>query len=294
MQALRRILLGATIAGALAVLGITLWLGLTGRGEEGLGRIRFAIHDAQRLYAELGWPLPGTPDLGRLNERLAEKGLERGNPVFLRIFKREQELELWMKNGDRFVLFASYPICRYSGELGPKLREGDYQAPEGFYTVEQSQLNPNSAYRRSFNLGFPNLFDAANGRTGSFVMVHGACLSAGCYAMTDPVIDEIWELVTAALDGGQKRFSVHIFPFRMTEPNFAILGTDRWDQFWRDLKKGYDLFEASHTPPQVNVCAKRYNARSAAPGSLGDGELVERCGQEAADNKNQGATSVSL
>ena len=268
---------GATIAGVLAVL----WLGLTGRSEEGLGRIRLAIHDAQRLlYAELGWPLPGTPDLGRLNERLAEKGLQRGNPVFLRIFKREQELELWMKNGDRFVLFASYPVCRYSGELGPKLREGDYQAPEGFYTVEHSQLNPHSAYRRSFNLGFPNLYDAANGRTGSFVMVHGACLSAGCYAMTDPVIDEIWELVAAALDGGQRRFSVQVFPFRMTEPNFAILGTNG---FWRDLKKGYDLFEASHTPPQIAVCNKRYVARSGTPGSLGDGELVERCEQAEAE-----------
>jgi murein L,D-transpeptidase YafK len=285
MQALflfRRLVLGTVIAGALAVLGITLWLGLTGRGEEGFGRIRLAIHDAQRLlYAELGWPLPGTPDLARVDLRLAARGLARGNPVFLRIFKREQELELWMKKGGSFVLFASYPVCRYSGELGPKLREGDYQAPEGFYTVERSQLNPHSAYRRSFNLGFPNLYDSANGRTGSFVMVHGACMSAGCYAMTDPVIDEIWELVTAALDGGQKRFSVHVFPFRMTELQFAIHSTGPWDGFWQDLKRGYDLFESSHTPPQIGVCAKRYVARKGAPGSLGDGELAVRCEQEA-------------
>ncbi len=169
-----------------------LWLGMTGRGEEGAVRIRLAIHDAQRLlHAQLGWPLPGTPDLAQLNERLAGKGLARGNPVFIRIFKREQELELWMKKGGSFVLFASYPICRYSGELGPKRQEGDFQAPEGFYSVARAQLNPRSSYRRSFNLGFPNLYDAANGRTGSFVMVHGACMSAGCYAMTDPVIDEI-------------------------------------------------------------------------------------------------------
>jgi murein L,D-transpeptidase YafK len=280
---IRWVLLGTAIAGALAVLGITLWLGFTGRGEEGFGRIGLAIHDAQRLlYAELGWPLPGTPDLGRLNERLAEKSLARGTPVFIRIFKREQELELWMKKGDSFVLFTSYPICRYSGELGPKLHEGDYQAPEGFYTVGRSQLNPHSAYRRSFNLGFPNVYDAANGRTGSFVMVHGACMSAGCYAMTDRVIDEIWELVTAALDAGQKRFSVHVFPFRMTESQFAIDGGGQWDGFWHDLKRGYDLFEASRTPPQIGVCAKRYIARSGVPGSLGDSELVERCEPEGA------------
>ena len=162
-----RLLLRVALAGALAFVAAMLLLGMTGRGEEGAGRLRLAIHDAQRLlYAQLGWPLPGTPDLARLNERLAGKGLARGNPVFIRIFKREQELELWMKKGGSFVLFASYPICRYSGELGPKRQEGDFQAPEGFYSVARAQLNPRSSYRRSFNLGFPNLYDAANGRTG--------------------------------------------------------------------------------------------------------------------------------
>ncbi len=266
------------IVALVIAVGFLLWLGAVGRGVGVADRVWLALHDAQRLlYAELGWPLPGTPDLGRLSERLAEKGLKRGMPVFIRIFKREQELELWMKKGDGFVLFASYPVCRYSGDLGPKLHEGDYQAPEGFYTVGRGQLNPNSAYRRSFNLGFPNLYDSANGRTGSFVMVHGACMSAGCYAMTDPVIDEIWELITAALDGGQKRFSVHVFPFQMTAPLLAAYGAGQWDGFWRDLKRGYDLFEASHTPPQIGVCAKRYVARGGAQGSSGDGELAERC-----------------
>jgi murein L,D-transpeptidase YafK len=266
-------------AGALTLIaGAVFLFGLTGRGDEDAGRIRLALRDAQRfLYAQLGWPLPGTPDLGRLNERLAEKGLTRGAPVFIRIFKREQELELWMKKGGGFVLFATYPVCRYSGELGPKRQEGDYQAPEGFYTVGREQLNPNSAYRRAFNLGFPNLYDKANGRTGSFVMVHGACMSAGCYAMTDPVIDEIWELVTAALNRGQKRFGVHIFPFRMTETHLAILGGGHWDGFWRDLKPAYDLFEASRTPPGIGVCAKRYAIGKGEQGSLGDGELAERC-----------------
>jgi murein L,D-transpeptidase YafK len=271
---MRTVMAGVLVLTVIAVL----LLALTGRSEEGAGRLRLAVRDAQRLlYAELGWPLPGTPDLARLNERLGEKGLTRGSSVFIRIFKREQELELWMKKGDGFVLFASYPICRYSGGLGPKLREGDYQAPEGFYTVGRGQLNPNSSNHLAFNLGFPNRYDTANGRTGSFLMVHGKCISIGCYAMTDPVIDEIWDLVTAALEGGQKRFSVHIFPFRMTEAQFAMTPLSEWFPFWRDLKNAYDLFEASHIPPKMSVCAKRYAAEMGTRGSLGGEELTEHC-----------------
>ncbi len=278
LVAILRGVLRVALAGVMGLAVIALlWLGLTGRDGEGATRIRLALRDAQRLLYAHGWPLPGTPDLSRLNERLAEKGLARGSPVFIRIFKREQELELWMKKGGGFVLFATYPVCRYSGELGPKRQEGDFQAPEGFYTVGPAQLNPNSAYRRSFNLGFPNLYDKANGRTGSFLMVHGACMSVGCYAMTDPVIDEIWELITAALEGSQKRFGMHIFPFRMTEAQFALLGDGPWNGFWRDLKPAYDLFEDSRTPPKIGLCAKRYAVERGDRGSLGDGELAERC-----------------
>jgi murein L,D-transpeptidase YafK len=268
----------AFLAGLAATALLLLWLGLTGPSEEGFTRLRLALHDAQRLlYAEFGWPLPGTPDLARLDKRLAEKGLARGAPVFIRIFKRERELELWMKNRRGFQLFASYPICRYAGGLGPKQREGDFQAPEGFYSVGRAQLNPTSVNHRAFNLGYPNLYDSANGRGGSFLMVHGKCISSGCYAMTDPVIEEIYDLAAAALDAGQKRFAVHIFPFRMTETNVRIMGGGRWSGFWRDLKPGYELFEASRTPPRIGLCAKRYAAEAGAPGSIGGDELVERC-----------------
>jgi murein L,D-transpeptidase YafK len=265
---------------AAAAVALLLWLGLTGRSEEGFGRIRLAAHDAQRLlYAQLGWPLPGTPDLAHRKERLAENGLTRGAPVFFRIFKREQELELWMKKGEAFSLFATYPICRFSGELGPKEREGDFQAPKGFYSVGRAQLNPNSVNHRAFNLGYPNLHDAALGRTGTFLMIHGKCISSGCYAMTDPVIEEIWDLAVAALDGGQRRIGVHIFPFRMTRQNLAIFGGGRWGGFWRDLKPGYDLFEASRTPPRIGVCAGRYVAETGARGAHGGDDLDERCPQ---------------
>ncbi len=198
------------------------------------------------------------PDYARLDERLAEKGLALGAPVFLRIFKAESELELWLRKGDRFVLFATYPICAWSGLLGPKLKQGDRQAPEGFYFVTPGRLNPNSRFHLSFDLGYPNAYDRAHGRTGKYLMVHGACVSAGCYAMTDPGIEEIWKFVTTAFRKGQKRIAVHAFPFRLTARNLARHGASPWAAFWQDLKVGYDLFEATRLPPRVYVCRKRY------------------------------------
>jgi murein L,D-transpeptidase YafK len=223
----------------------------------------------RRALARAGTPLPGTPDLAAFDRRLAEHGVALGAPVFIRIFKLEFELELWLQRGDRFELFAVYPICRWSGGLGPKLHEGDRQAPEGFYTVDAGALNPNSRWHRSFNLGFPNALDRTYGRTGSYLMVHGGCGSVGCYAMTDPVIDEIWRLVTAALKGGQPRFQVHIFPFRMTAEQLKERDRPAQALFWRDLKAGYDAFEATRLPPKVSVCRGRYVVSADAPGAAG-------------------------
>lgn len=227
--------------------------------------------------AALRLPLPGTPDLANLPARLAEQGVALGAPVFIRIFKREFELELWLKKEGRFQRFAVYPICRWSGRLGPKLMEGDSQAPEGFYTVDAKALNPASRWHRSFNLGYPNVFDRAHARTGSFVMVHGGCASVGCFAMTDAVVDEIWRLVTAALNGGQKRFQVQVYPFRMTEENLASRQSRPWAAFWGDLKRGYDAFEATRLPPRIGVCAGRYTVAPAAGGSDGSHEIDNSC-----------------
>lgn len=228
-------------------------------------------------FVKLGLTLPGTPDLADLDGRLASHGLAAGNPIFMRIFKREWELELWMKRDGRFHRFATYPICKWSGSLGPKIKQGDRQAPEGFYTVDAKQLNPKSAWHRSFNLGFPNTFDKALGRTGSFLMVHGGCGSIGCYAMTNPVIDEIWRLVTAALDGGQQRFQVQVLPFRMTERNLELYGGTRNSAFWTSLKPGYDLFEASQVPPKVSVCGKRYAFTAGSEGYDGGAPIDAAC-----------------
>ncbi|AHB47242.1 hypothetical protein W911_00650 [Hyphomicrobium nitrativorans NL23] len=228
-------------------------------------------------FAAFGMALPGTPDLADLHGRLAAHGLALGNPIFMRIFKREFELELWMMRDGRFHRFATYPICKWSGELGPKLREGDRQAPEGFYTVDQTALNPNSAWHRSFNLGYPNTFDQSHGRTGSFLMVHGGCGSIGCYAMTDPVIDEIWRIVTAALRGGQPRFQVQVFPFRMTERNLARHEASPLAPFWANLKAGSDLFEAGHIPPRVSVCDRKYAFEAGQEGYDGSGLVSAGC-----------------
>ena len=239
-------------------------------------RIRLVIDErtvvrikAQRLVQfGLGLPLPGTPDVDRLEARLSEQGFSLGAPVFIRIFKAESELEVWLRRNGRFERFSSYPVCRWSGRLGPKLVQGDRQSPEGFYSVGPEQLNPNSRWHRSFNIGFPNALDRSYRRTGTFLMVHGGCSSVGCYAMTDPVIDEIWRLVTAAFRQGQSRFQVHAFPFRMTAANMARRKNSPWMPFWQDLKHGYDLFEADGAPARVMACHGHYAFESGEAGVL--------------------------
>lgn len=189
---------------------------------------------------------------------LQSVGLAYGNPVFIRIFKEERELEVWVDKGSVFSLFRTYPVAAMSGKLGPKLREGDRQAPEGFYFVLPSRMNPNSRFHLSFNLGYPNNYDRALGRTGSALMVHGKEVSIGCFAMTDPKIEEIYALTDAALRNGQKFFRVHIFPFRMTEARMKAARSGNWYSFWKNLKDGYDFFEKTGNPPNVLVRKRKY------------------------------------
>ena len=191
-------------------------------------------------------------------EELAGRDLKPGMPVFIRIFKQTSELELWMKGRDGWELFRTIPVCRWSGRLGPKLKQGDKQAPEGFYTVTRAQLNPNSRHHLSFNLGFPNRFDRSLGRTGSFLMVHGGCTSAGCYAIRDHEVEVVYRLVEAALRAGQRHVDVHAFPFRLTEAALARHKTNRWHRFWTMLKPGYDAFERERRVPSVKVADKSY------------------------------------
>ena len=195
------------------------------------------------------------------DRRLAEKGMTAGSPIMIRIFKRESALELWMQRDGRFELFATYAICFWSGRLGPKLREGDKQAPEGLYSVGLEQLNEKGRHPRSFDIGFPNTFDRAFARTGSYIFVHGGCTSVGCFAMTNPVMDEIYALSERALREGQDRIEVHTFPFRMTDANLAAHAESPWRTFWLNLKEAYDAFERTRLPPRVSVCNRRYIVR---------------------------------
>lgn len=194
-----------------------------------------------------------------LSVTLKKLGLKLGDPVFIRIFKQEKTLELWLRHGqNKFNLFRSYPICRYSGELGPKTRQGDGQAPEGFYEVGLDQLNPASEFHLSFNLGYPNRYERAQGWTGDYLMVHGSCVSIGCYAMGDAGIDEIYTLVEAALRNGQKRVSVHAFPFRFEGRHAGLLANSKHRDFWLQLEAGYSIFEQTRLPPRIYVRNRRY------------------------------------
>jgi len=200
-----------------------------------------------------------------------KKGLKEKSPVFLRIFKKESALEIWKQRDDgRYALLKTYPICAWSGGVGPKLKQGDKQAPEGFYFVPPYQMNPNSNYHLAFNIGYPNKLDKSYNRTGNFLMVHGDCRSAGCYAMTDALIEEIYAIIREAFSGGQKKFQVQALPFRMTDANMRRYGQDRrWAAFWRDLKKGYDAFEMTRIPPKIDVCERRYLVNAAFEGKVG-------------------------
>lgn len=194
----------------------------------------------------------------RLVSELQSQNLELGNPVFVRIFKESKELEVWVQQDREFVLFRTYKVCAASGRLGPKIRTGDYQSPEGFYFVTPNRLNPWSSFHLSFNLGYPNAYDRIHGRTGSALMVHGNCVSIGCYAMTDPSIEEIYTLADAAFRGGQPFFRVHVFPFRMSAERMLQAANSRWIDFWNNLQSGYDFFERENNPPNVNVSAGNY------------------------------------
>ncbi|MDH4983529.1 murein L,D-transpeptidase family protein [Hyphomicrobium sp. D-2] len=261
----------AVLATVIAGVGYLFWPQIYPLIEDELIYARKAKHWA--TYSS-GAALPGTPDPANLKQRLADRGMELGAPIFIRIFKRDFELEVWMNRNGRYELFETYPVCMWSGGLGPKKREGDKQAPEGFYTVEPTSLNPNSKYHLSFNLGYPNAFDRSHGRTGSFLMVHGDCRSIGCYAMTNRVIDEIWSLLTSAFSAGQKHVQVQAFPFRMTETNMSLHASNPNNGFWRQLKVGHDAFLRDGVPPIVSVCDGRY-AIKPGNGDAGDGAPIE-------------------
>ena len=235
--------------------------------------ISFALAGVLALagcYGEEGYQIPSramkelSPDMLAL---LDQKSMPKDSPILVRVFKEESELEVWKQDTTgRYALLKVYPICRWSGELGPKKVQGDRQAPEGFYSITPGLMNPNSNYYLAINTGFPNAYDKANNYTGAFLMIHGDCSSMGCYAMTDEQIGEIYSLARESFLGGQKEFQIQAYPFRLTAANLARHRTNPNMPFWKMLKEGNDHFEVSHLEPKVDVCERRYVFDAQSPG----------------------------
>ncbi len=220
-----------------------------------LGGLLAACQDSRTAYNGRAYrPIPS-----EVVALMHEKGSTAHQPVLIRAFKKEAELEIWKMNKEgQYVHLKTYPMCRWSGQLGPKTKEGDRQVPEGFYSITPGQMNPNSAYYLSFNVGYPNAYDRAHGYTGSAIMVHGGCSSAGCFSMTDEQIAEIYAITREAFGGGQRAIQMQSFPFRMTAENLAKHRFDPNMKFWKTLKEGSDQFEVSQRETRVSICERRY------------------------------------
>ncbi len=190
---------------------------------------------------------------------MAAKGMSQSDPILVRAYKKEAEMEVWKRTSSgQYALLKTFPICRWSGQLGPKTKQGDRQAPEGFYTITPGQMNPNSSYYLSFDVGYPNAIDRAKGGTGNYIMVHGTCSSSGCFAMTDASMAELYAIARDSFAGGQRAFQFQSYPFRMTAQNMARFRNDPNMPFWKNLKEGSDHFEALKEEPRVAACGTRY------------------------------------
>src|ERR1700759_829418 len=244
--------------GALALINRTLVRALITSAALAAGGVFLSGCDTDEISlatnAKANQPVPP-----KLIQAMTEKDMDLQSPILIRLFKMEAEVEVWKQNpSGQFALLKTYPICRWSGDLGPKVKEGDRQAPEGFYPITPGLMNPTSAYYLSFNTGYPNTYDAALGHTGSQLMVHGDCSSRGCYAMTDEQIAEIYSLGRESFFGGQKSFQFQAYTFRMTGANFAKHRNNPNMAFWKMIKEGSDHFEVSHQEPKVDFCEKHY------------------------------------
>ncbi|MFB9952730.1 L,D-transpeptidase family protein [Rhizobium puerariae] len=231
--------------------------------------------DLKSVKNKVEQPLPSS-----IVAEMQKKNMPRTSPIMIRILKEEGKLEVWKARADnRFEVIKSYDICAWSGKLGPKVKEGDRQAPEGFYNLTPAHLNPNSKYYLAINTGFPNRYDQANGRTGSNLMIHGACSSSGCYSMTDEQVLEIYAFARDAFRGGQTAVQLQAFPFRMSAENMARHRDNSNYDFWKMLKAGYDNFEVTKRPPDVNVCEKKYVFNQQAGGNGQFGAATAACPQ---------------
>jgi murein L,D-transpeptidase YafK len=226
---------------------------------------------------------------------MSTKGMTKDDPILIRAYKKESEMEVWKRGSDgKYALLKTYPICRWSGQLGPKTREGDRQVPEGFYTVTPAQMNPNSAYYLSFDTGYPNNFDRSLGRGGGDIMVHGSCSSRGCFAMTDQNIAEIYAIARDALAAGQRGFQFQSYPFRMTPQNLAQHRLDSNIGFWKNLKEGNDTFEVTKEELKVGVDGRHYVFNADPTSQVAVAQKQHQDEQEVAELVAKGEKPIKL
>jgi murein L,D-transpeptidase YafK len=254
--------------------------------------LSLALAACNDQYASTGRSLVPIPS--QTVALMSSKGMTPKDPILVRVFKKESELEVWKRTVDgEYAHLKTFPICRWSGQLGPKRREGDRQAPEGFYTITPGQMNPNSSYYLSFDTGFPNAYDKVHGGTGSYLMVHGSCSSRGCYAMTDEGIAEVYALAREAFAAGQKGFQFQAYPFKMTAENLAKFRHDPNMPFWRNLKEGDDVFEVTKREAKVAVCGGRYAFNTVGNGCAPDPTLAPVLAQKDDQDRKQVAELIA-
>lgn len=200
-----------------------------------------------------------------INDRCRELGIPEegfGN-IFIRAFKQEQKMEIWMQKPDgNYVLFNEYKIYSNAGKLGPKRQQGDYQVPEGFYYI--TDFNPQSNYYLSLGINYPNESDcklSTSARKGGDIYIHGSVVSAGCLAMNYN-IEDVYICCVKARSHGQQKIPVQIYPFKLTPENLeAYTQMDeykKYKKFWSNLAEGYRMFENNCCLPDITVGADGY------------------------------------
>ena len=210
----------------------------------------------QARTAEVWWRKEDT-----LQKQFVAKGLSwPAKYVYIRSFKLDSQLELWVKNDpkDAYKLFKTYRVCALAGTLGPKRMEGDYQVPEGFYYI--NEFNPRSTYHLSLGLNYPNTSDkilSDSLRPGGDIYIHGSCVTVGCIPMTDEQIEEIYIIAANAQEQGEDFIPVHIFPIRYSNKHSADYLAQRiktdgsLKNFSERLESVYDHFELTHQLPVI-------------------------------------------
>lgn len=200
-----------------------------------------------------------------LKEALLLKKIQFDNiRVLLRIFKKEKQLEVWVKskNQEKYELFKTYDICTTSGELGPKRKEGDMQMPEGFYYI--NHFNPVSNFYLSLGVDYPNQSDRILGvknNLGGAIYIHGSCCTIGCTPITDDKIKELYILTLEAKNNGQNLIPVHAYPCKLDDVSFKDLESEYNEniqliEFWKNLQIVYNYFEKNKKQPNISVDKK--------------------------------------